>query len=299
MQQSSMTLNEFMNRFPDEKSCREHLFNTRWSDGFKCPRCGHDKYYEIEDRKLYQCASCGYQASVTAGTIFHKSHTPLKIWFWAIFFVAKDKRGVSAAQLSREFPVSYPTAWNMLHKIREAMGERDSYYLLSNIIKVDECYIGSSTKDKKRGRGTEKAKVLVSLSVTEDNRPLFAKLDVIEDLTTETIREKITANFAPGSKVSTDGYTSYSGLEEQDFVHDKNVLSDGLDIDDVFDSVHTLISNVKRFIIGTYHGLKDKHLQNYLDEYCYRFNRRFWHDQLFDRLLDACIVAKPTQNLVS
>jgi transposase-like protein/predicted RNA-binding Zn-ribbon protein involved in translation (DUF1610 family) len=288
MQQQEMTLNDFMDRFPDEESCREHLFNIKWSDGFECPKCGHDEYYKIESRNLYQCTNCGHQASVTAGTIFHKTRTPLRIWFWIIFLVSKDKRGVSALSLSKEFPISYPTAWSMLHKIRKAMGDRDGQYQLSDIIEIDEGYFGGASKDKKRGRGTEKSKVLVSVSVDNKGNPQFAKMKVIENLQKETIHSDIKNNIEEGSTVVTDGYRSYSGLEEAQLNHERTVIGD-LDVTEVLQSVHTLISNVKSFIIGTYHGLKKKHLQSYLDEYLYRFNRRFWQQQMFDRLLTACL----------
>lgn len=288
MQQSSLTLYEFKNLFLDENACRKHLFEIRWPNGFECPKCGHTEYYEIESRNIFQCTNCRHQTSVTAGTIFHKTRTPLQIWFWIIFLVAKDKRGVSALSISKEFPVSYPTAWTMLHKIRKAMSDRDSNYQLSGIIEVDEGYFGASTKGKKRGRGTDQSKVLVSVSVKQDSKPQFAKMNIINDITKDTIHENIKSNIEKDSTINTDGFRSYSGLNENGFNHEK-IESLDLDITEVLKSVHTLISNVKSFIEGTYHGLDKKHLQSYLDEYCYRFNRRFWQNQLFDRLLTACI----------
>lgn len=290
MQQPSISLYEFKDMFPNEKSCYEHLFRLKWPNGFECPKCGHKEYYFIESRKVLECTNpdCRHQTSVTAGTIFHKTRTPLQIWFWVIFLVAKDKRGISALSISKEFPVSYPTAWTMLHKIRKAMSDRDSQYNLSGIIEVDEGYFGTPTKGKKRGRGTEQSKVLVSVSVNKEGKPCFAKMDVIDDLSKNTIQGTITQNIKQNSTVKTDGFRSYSGLEEKGFSHDKVIPVD-LDITELLKSVHTLISNVKAFIAGTYHGLGKKHLQRYLDEYCYRFNRRFWQSQLFDRLLTACI----------
>ncbi|WP_420805797.1 transposase, partial [Cohnella thermotolerans] len=119
-----MTLKRFQEKFHSDDACREHLFQIRWPNGFCCPKCEHDAFYFLESRKLYQCTRCKHQVSVTAGTIMHKSRTPLLTWFWAIFLVAHDKRGVSAVFLSRELEISYPTAWLMLHKIRKAMGDR-------------------------------------------------------------------------------------------------------------------------------------------------------------------------------
>lgn len=246
--------------------------------------------FAIESREKYECTNpdCRHQTSITAGTIFHKTRTPLSIWFWVIFLVAKDKRGVSATSVSKEFPVSYPTAWTMLHKIRKAMSDRDSHYDLSGIVEVDEGYFGTPTKGKKRGRGTEQSKVLVSVSVNKEGKPYFAKMEVIDDLTKNTIQGTITQQIRQNSTIKTDGFRSYSRLEEKGFLHDIVIPVD-IDITEILKSVHTLISNTKAFVAGTYHGLGKKYLQKYLDEYCYRLNRRFWQSQLFDRLLTACI----------
>ncbi len=129
--QEAITLLQFQRKFASEEACFEHLYKLRWPEGFRCPRCNHDKAYFIKKRKLYQCANpeCNYQASVTAGTIMHKTRVPLVTWFWAIYLVAHDKRGVSAKMLARELEISYPTAWLMLQKIRKAMSDRNAEYL--------------------------------------------------------------------------------------------------------------------------------------------------------------------------
>ncbi len=300
VQQPELTLNDFIDLFPDEESCRKHLFNLKWPNGFNCPKCGHTKYYLINSRKLIECANpeCRHQTSITAGTIFHKTRTSLRIWFWIIFLVAKDKRGISARALNREFPISYPTAWNMLHKIRKAMGERDSHYNLYGIVEIDEAYFGRSTAGEKRGRGTEKKKVLVSVSVNKHGRPQYAKMEVLSDLKKSTITREIQDTVLPQSIIKTDGFKSYSGLDELDYNH--TTFADiNTHIADILKSVHTLIGNVKAFITGTYHGLDKKYFQNYLNEYCYRFNRRFWQNQLFGRLLDTCINTRPITNILN
>src|SRR5579875_2123616 len=132
--QQPLSLLEFQERFPTDEACRQHLAALRWPDGYRCPRCQHRKHYPLDARHLYQCAACGYQTSVTAGTLFHKSHIPLRKWFWAIYLLTQDKRGVSASYLSRTLPLRYETAWFMLHKIRRAMADRDQQFRLDGLV---------------------------------------------------------------------------------------------------------------------------------------------------------------------
>ena len=149
MQQKEMNLKEFMDRFQTEEDCREHFFRIKWPDGFKCPKCGHEKYSFIKYRNLYQCLQCGHQASLTAGTIMHKSHMGLREWFLAIHLFTHDKRGISAMQLCRNLGTSYQTAWTMLQKLREAMGSRDEEYILRGIVEMDDAFFGAPTKGGK------------------------------------------------------------------------------------------------------------------------------------------------------
>ena len=152
-QQESIDILEFQRRFATDDACRDHLHKIRWPEGPKCAKCGGGNFYRISARNVYECR-CGRQVSLTAGTIMHGSHTPLRKWFWAIYMAARDKRGVSASRLQKELRVSYPTAWLMLHKIRHGMGERDGLYLLSGIVETDETYVGGKKEGGKRGRGT-------------------------------------------------------------------------------------------------------------------------------------------------
>jgi len=290
MQQASLSLYEFHHRFSDDHACQEHLFHIRWPEGFRCPRCGGETAYHITTRRLYECAQCHYQTSVTAGTIFHKTRTPLDIWFWVILLVASDKRGISAAQISRAFPVSYPTAWTMLQKIRHAMAQRDARYPLAGIVEVDEAYFGAPTLGKKRGRGTDRTAVLVSLAVSDDGRPRFARLQSIANVKRTTIEDALEAHTTEASEIHTDALSTYQGLTIR--AH-QSIKAYQADLSEAFRWVHTLISNAKAFLAGTYHGIGPKHLDAYLAEFCYRFNRRFWQGQLFDRLLYASIHGNP------
>jgi transposase-like protein len=183
-QQEPISFMEFQKRFSSEEACYRYLFDLRWTEGFCCPRCGHKGYYFVSKRCLYQCKSCNYQVSLTAGTVFHKTHTPMQKWFWAIFLVATDKRGYSALALMKTIEVSYPTAWLMLQKIRAAMSERDSMYQLSGLVQLDEAFFGGP--DGKQGRGTDKMAACVAVSTSADGKPQHAKIEVTEYVNKET-----------------------------------------------------------------------------------------------------------------
>jgi transposase-like protein/ribosomal protein L37AE/L43A len=287
MQHEPLNLLEFMKRFQTEEQCREFLFKLRWPEGFICPKCANTAYYDIKSRRLYHCSRCGHQVSVTANTIFHKSHTPLNKWFVAVFMMADDKRGVSAAKLARNINVSQPTAWLMLHKIRKAMADRDAGYILSKIVEIDDAYFGAPDEGGKRGRGTDKTPGVIALEIDEQGRPLYVKLNVVDNLQGDTLLETACKVIKPGSEVRTDGFKAYNKLSE----HDYKVCAKKFDPES--DSGHLLwlhktVSNLKAFIAGTFHGLDKKHLQRYFDEFAYRFNRRRFQDQLFPRLLTAC-----------
>ena len=165
----------FMNEFSTEAKCREYMANLRWAGGFVCPKCGC-RHACLLSNGRYQCADCRRQTSVTAGTVLHKSHMPLTQWFLAFYFVSQDKRGISAVQLAAMLGTTYKTAWSMLRRIRIAMGQRDETHQLCGVIEFDDAYFGGPTVGKKRGRGTEKAKVLVAVSLDERGNPLYAKM---------------------------------------------------------------------------------------------------------------------------
>lgn len=287
-QQEAMTLKRFQEKFHSDDACREHLFQIRWPNGFCCPKCEHDAFYFLESRKLYQCTRCKHQTSVTAGTIMHKSHTPLLTWFWAIFLVAHDKRGVSAVFLSRELEISYPTAWLMLHKIRKAMGDRDAHYQLAGLVELDDAFFGAPTEGGKRGRGTEQTPVLAAVSLDRKGAPQYVKMKVIPNVKGKTLVDFARHHIKPGATISSDAYSSYRKLAEEGYDHQPlefNVKENP----DHLKWLHTMISNAKAFIGGTYHGLASKHLQSYLNEFCFRTNRRRFEGQLFNRLLTACV----------
>ena len=291
MRQESMDLIEFMKRFQTEDQCRETLYRLRWPDGFVCPKCGSNVFFKLKSRKLYHCSKCGHQVSATANTIFHKSHIPLTKWFVAIYLMARDKRGISCAKLSRDISVSVPAAWLMLHKLRKAMGDRDAGYMLSKIVEVDDAYFGAPDEGGKRGRGTDKTPGLIALQVDGAGRPQYVKMCVVDNLQGGTLAAAIKSMVVPGSEIRTDGLSSYGRLSEFEYA----VMQEIFDADENPGHLlwlHKVISNLKAFIAGTYHGLGKKHLQRYFDEFAYRFNRRKYHSELFMRLLKACVSTK-------
>lgn len=293
-QQEMLRLEEFYERFPTEESCREYLYAKRWPNGFVCPKCGViDDPYNIISRNKYQCKHCNHQTSVTAGTIMEKSRTPLKKWFLAIYLMSCDKRGCSALRLKGELGVAYDTAWTISHKIRNAMKERDEDYQLCGFIELDEGFFGSPSEGEgKRGRGTDKNPVVVGLSLDEGGNPEFMKAKVLEKVDGKSIADFAEATTKAGSTISSDGLAAYRKLSEKGFDH-QPLKYDPIENPDHLKWLHVIISNLKSFLTGTYHGVPDKHLQAYIDEFSYRFNRRFWQNQLFARTVTACVYSSP------
>ena len=274
-----ITFKEFRTRFATEDDCRNYLFEQRFSDGFICPKCGCKEFYYLKTRHTCQCKQCRRQTSVTAGTVMHSTHLPLTTWFWAIYLCVTDKRGISAKGLARQLDLAYESAWFLLVRIRSAMRERDQNYMLEGIIEMDEAYLGAPRRGKKRGRGTERRKMAVAVSKDEKEHPLFLRLQMIPNIKRETLQSVINNHVKPGSSVECDGYRSYPGLENVSVDASKYETSD-------LKWVHIAIGNFKAFLLGTYHGSCGRY-QPYLDEFCFRFNRRFHPSQLFSRLSRA------------
>lgn len=286
----------FMKKFRTEAKCKEYLFTKKFPEGFVCPRCNHTEYHYKKERELYACKQCTHETSLTAGTVMHRTRTPLVTWFQAIYLMGSSKKGISALELRKKLDVSYWVAWNLEQKIRTAMGKRDKDYQLSGLVAFDDGYVGTPTKGKKRGRGTEKSQVIVGASTKKEEKGTavyYAKMQVVPDLKEETLQETSTKMCASGTILVTDALPVNHAVEKAGFER-ISVTMKGVEGKEQLKWVHILISNMKAFLQGTYHGIGKKHLQRYLDEFCYRFNRRFWDGQLFDRLLVATLSCPPT-----
>jgi len=290
MSYAELPLLEFQKRFATEAACADALERARWPEGFVCPRCGHDDATRLRTRRLLQCTLCYHQASVTAGTVLHKTRTPLVKWFWAMWLVAQDKGGVSALRLSKQLGLGYRTAWSMLHKLRKAMGQRDTLYTLTGSIEMDDAYFGGAATGK-RGRGAANKTPAVVMVENRGERAGFLAIKTVTTMSKAQV-EIAAAKIAPGQRIHTDGLNAYNTLTALGHSHHAEVIPPD-QAHEKLPWVHTAISNAKRFLLGTYHGVSHKYLQAYLDEFCYRFNRRAWEATLTSRLMLACATAKP------
>lgn len=296
MEDYPRNLREFDIRFSSEEGCREYLFKLRWPDGFRCSRCGGDKSWPGRG-VLRVCAGCGYQSSVTAGTVFQDTRSPLRLWFQAMWWMTTQKNGASALGLQRVLGLKqYQTAWTWLHKLRSAM-VRPGRDLLTGRVEVDECYLGG-LEEGLRGRLIE-SKALIIVAAQEDGRRIGRiRLRMIPDASGESLRRFILDSVTLGSVVHTDGWRGYSGLETKGFVHQVTILKGRKEpASDLLPRVHLVISLLKRWLMGTHQGaVSHKHLDYYLDEFTFRFNRRksASRGKLFYRLVQQAVAVGPS-----
>jgi transposase-like protein len=293
LQEYPKTVIEFRERFATEEACREYLVALRWPDGFVCPQCEQRKAWEM-GRGLSWCQSCGYQASVTAGTLFNDTHKPLRLWFEAMWYITNQKSGVSALGLQRVLGLgSYHTAWNWLHKLRRAM-VRPGRDRLSGVIEVDEIFVGGE-RPGKRGRGAA-GKALVGIAVQESERGIGRiRMQRVTDASGESLEPAVWEMVEPGSVVRTDGWRGYSGLAELGYQHE--VVRKNPDLgENLLPFVNRVASLLKRWLLGTHQGaVQHSHLEYYLDEFTFRFNRRTSKSRglLFYRLISQAIDLGP------
>lgn len=277
-------------RFHTELACRKHLESQRWPNGFRCSACGHDQAGRIRTRSLYRCLKCRKQVSLTAGTIFHKTRVSLKKWFWLILMMSQNKHGISMLEAQRLLGIgSYKTIWGMAHKIRTAMAHRDRRYKLAGLIELDDAYFGKRPRTKTGGERP----VFVAISTSNRGRgPAFARMEAVSEVTYDKAQDLAkTWIQIDQARIKTDGKKVYPPLTEIGFRHRGHILGSPERAGEILPWVHILIANAKRFMQGTHHREAPKHLQRFLDEFDYRFNRRWFKGQLFDRLLTACASA--------
>lgn len=286
---------EFESRFVTEEACRQCLSELRWPEGFRCPRCGGGKAW-ITKRGLYRCGRCDYQVSVTAGTIFQDTRIPLRAWFWAMWHMASQKHGISALGLQRELKLgSYRTSWAWLHRLRRAV-VRPSRDRLSGSVEADEVYIGGE-KSGKRGRGAVgKALVLIAAEVN-GGRIGRIRLRRVLDASANSLTPAVMENVEPGSEVRTDGWKGYNDLPSAGYRR-LIVRQDGDAGGNLLPHAHRVASLLKRWLLGTHQGaVQPSHLDYYLDEFTFRFNRRTSRSRglLFRRLLQQAVATKPVR----
>lgn len=288
------SLLELERRFDSDEACREYLSALRWADGWTCPACGGRDAWFVR-RGLWRCRDCRHEVSVVAGTVFQDSHLPLTMWFRAIWLVTSQKNGVSALGLQRALGLgSYKTAWAVLHKLRRAM-VRPGRDRLGGVVEVDETYWGGQEPGV-IGRLT-RAKALIIVGAEEDGKGIGRiRLGRIGDLTKASLHGFIAQAVEPGSTVRTDGLRAYLGLVG--YVHDRQIQRTQAEGEHLLPRVHRVVSLLKRWLLGTHQGaIAREHLDYYLDEFTFRFNRRTSasRGKLFYRLIQQAVQVPPVR----
>jgi transposase-like protein len=289
------SLAEFEDWFDTDQACREYLFRLRWPEGFRCPRCNGRQFWPVRS-VLMQCQACGHQTSVTAGTIFQDTRKPLADWFRAMYWLASQKNGASALGLQRVLGLgSYKTAWTWLHKFRRAM-VRPGRDRLTGRVEVDETYLGG-LEEGVRGRQTER-KSLIAIGAQEDGAGIGRiRMKRIQDASADSLMAFLQEAIEPGSSVHTDGWLGYLPTEDKGYVHEVTFLKGKKEsASQLMPRVHRIASLLKRWILGTHQGaVSHEHLEFYLDEFTFRFNRRRSRNRgkLFYRLVQQAVVVDP------
>lgn len=293
---------KFIEEFPDEQSCKDHFRSVREKEGIKCKKCGGTHQYWLKAKYQWQCADCNFRTTLRSGTMMENANLPFRTWYLAMAFMSFSKKGISAKELQRQLEHSrYESIWSMMHRIRQAMGQRDSLYILGDMVELDEGYFATETskRDKqnlKRGRGSQKQ---ANVAVIAESVPLedyqtgevkkqcrYFKMKVLGSHRPEEINELVEKNIDERSIVFSDKSTSYFDISDYVEVHVSEKSTKETTVK-TLPWVHIAISNAKRTLLGIYHKVKGKYLQLYLDEFCYKLNRRYFGERLFDRLTIA------------
>ncbi len=288
-------LQEFNARFRSDEDCREYLRQLRWPEGFCCPRCGCEQSSPVRGT-LLRCRDCRHQVSVIAGTIFQDTRIPLPLWFHAMWWVTTQKNGASALGLQHVLGLRrYETAWTMLHKLRRAM-VRPGRDLLTGRVEVDECYVGGPEEDLPGRLNLDKALVVVA---AQEDGPGIGRIRMrqIPNASSASLVPFVQDSVAEGSVVHTDGWLGYLPLESKGFLHQITYLKGKREAaSELLPRVHLVISLLKRWLMGTHQGaVSHKHLDYYLDEFTFRFNRRKSRSRgkLFFRLAQQAVAIDP------
>jgi transposase-like protein len=277
------TLKDFETEFPDDKACLEYIKNKRYPNGITCKNCGviNARHHYNASRKCFTCQWCGWHIHPTAGTIFHKSSTPLPLWFYAIYLMSQTRTGISAKQLERELGVTYKTAWRIFKMIRSRLDTGAS--VCAGDVEVDETYVGGVRKGK-RGRGAS-GKTPVVGAVERKGK---VKATVVTNTKVDTVLPIVERAVEKGATVHTDEYNVYNGLSEKGYTHERVNHSNGVF---VVGNTHTntiegFWAQVKNAVRGVHHGVSPDYLQHYINEYAFRYNHRMDVTPMFLMILD-------------
>ena len=317
MNLNQMDALSFQKSFSTESQCRAFLVKLRWPQGFICPNCQHDDAIYLAPRQLFQCRLCKHQTSVTAGTIFHKTHLPLTCWFWIIFQIVHDKGGVSANSLASQLNRPYKTIWHVLHKLRYAMNRRDEGITLGGLIELDEATLGPEArrstrssdlrlvtkkrkelKKKPYGRKSKKSRkrktVIEVLVMAEAERFHIGNvaMKAVERVNYDEIGDFVETRTEGKQRFKTDARQCHWKIRSMGHEFEPKKSSTEI-YEEHLPVVHRTISLLKHFLMGTYHGVSVKHLQSYLAEFVFRFIRREKILSMHESLLRACLFALP------
>lgn len=289
MKTKRLSVFEFQKLYSTEDDCEQAIVRMRWPKGFICPKCDHDDGYRLKSKRAIQCAVCRSQISITAGTIFHNTKISLLKWFWMIFLVAHDKGGASALRLAKQLDMCYSTVWHILHKIRQAMSKRDEKVIrLARLIEMDEGFFGHYKR---------KAQFLVMIEAGNKKAGNLIMKKILGRSPDEPDTRKVVEAYVDNESQQyfvADNAGAHNVVKKMGHNLESHTSTPKLAAEKL-PWVHLAISLAKRFLLGTYHGaVNRKHLQKYLDEFCYRFNRRIKENQLCESLMHACILAPPT-----
>ena len=297
-----MNLLNFMIQFPDDNSCKRHWKEEREKRGVFCKKCGGTEHYWLQGKWQWQCKECKFRTTLRSGTMMEHAKLPIRKWYLVMALMSATKKGLSAIEIQRQIGHSrYESIWTMMHRARTAMGLRDDLYKLHDMIEFDEGYFEKSTPEStqlKRGKGSQRQQ---NVAVMAESTPLediegknkskhcrYFKMKVVDGHQKESINEVISKNIDESSIVFTDQSNSYIDIAKYIEVHisaksNKELTSTTLKW------VHIAISNAKRWLLGVHHKIKGQYLQSYLNEFCYKLNRRYFGEGLFDRLIIAMI----------
>ena len=296
--QKGLSLPEFLRLYGTEAQCEAALEQARWPDGFHCPRCNGQSHGLVHGRRLkrYQCRTCGYQATVTAGTIMQATKLPLTKWFLAFYLIGQAKTGISSLELSRHLGVNYDTAWLLHNKILRAMTEREEAYVLQGKIQLDDAYLGGERPGGKAGRGSEnKIPIVAAVSLNEAGHPIHAKITPVLGFSSEAIAAWASENLAPGCAVLSDGLACFRAVTGAGCNH-QAVVTGGKHPNDLpqFRWINTILGNLKTSLSGTLHAFNfSKYARRYLGGFCFRFNRRFAMAEMIERIAHAACCCMP------
>ncbi len=284
---------DFMKRFGDERSCLNYIRKQRWGSetAFVCPKCEHDKCWQGKSHEILYCSACNRQVSITYGTVFHKTRKSLTDWFMAMYLMTSSKQGMSAVVLQRHLEFgSYQTAWTCLQKLRKCMVDPDRTPLQGEV-EVDETYIGGDAEGSARGRSTIKKTAVVCAVEKRGKACGRVRFAEIQNASKLKLKKFLDGKLEPETTVHTDGWRGYDGFERSGYRHIRTV-SESKEAHINLPRVHSIFSLLKRWLIDTHQGaVSRKHLQSYLEEYTFRFNRRNAKKRthLFQRLSEGSI----------